>query len=80
MVVTHGGWINELFRVLRLFKNFDPESKIKFDNCCVNCIRIYCENCAGKCFKYEEKCRLVIDIILQNNTIHLDYYEFIQDN
>lgn len=79
MVVTHGGRITEFFRVLRLYKGLDPESKVKFDNTSVNCVRIYCENCAGKCVKNEAQCKLVFDIIFHNNTLHLDYFEFIQD-
>jgi len=77
MAVTHGGFLTEFFRLIRLFKGLDPESRTKFDNTSINCVRIYCENCAGKCYKQEQQCRLVMDIIFQNNTIHLDFCDFI---
>ena len=72
LVVTHGGWITEFFRLIRQIKKLNPDSNYHFDNTSINLVRIYCENCCGICFKNEQKCKLKFEIIFQNNLIHLE--------
>lgn len=74
LVVSHGGFIMELFNVINfLIKKEPPVYANRAQNCSINMLNIYCRNTKGRCC---EKCPrntdcIQIDILRKNDIKHL---------
>ena len=74
LVISHGGFIMELFNVVNFLMNKEPPVyKNSAQNCSINVLNIYCKNTKGRCC---EKCPenndcVQIDIVRRNDIKHL---------
>lgn len=74
LVVSHGGFIMELFNVINfLIKKEPPVYANRAQNCSINMLNVYCRNTKGRCC---EKCPrntdcIQIDILRKNDIKHL---------
>lgn len=72
LVFSHGGWINELFSLIREYKGLTHDNVFKYSNTSISLLRIYCFKCQGICTNKSDSCRINIDIVFENNIAHLD--------
>lgn len=72
LVISHGGWINELFSLIQEYKSLSHDNIFRHANTSISLVRIYCSNCIGFCKSKSDSCRVKIDIVFENNTTHLN--------
>jgi len=63
----------EFLNVVRLLKRQKMRLVNDGDNTALYIIKIYCKQCGNECKKDDDSCSLEFDLVLLNDSTHLDY-------